>query len=79
MREGGPGERSTERLSEDEWLVGVDEIEQRTGSQCQGGVLWLGQDEGWRGLRKGQGQSHRRGSLTGGGVPRGRRRLGVLW
>ena len=47
MREGGPGERSTEQQSEDEWPVSVDEIEQRTGSQCRGGVLWLGQDEGW--------------------------------
>ena len=49
MYEGGQGERSTERQSEDEWLVGVDGTEQRTESQCQGGVLWSGQDEGWRG------------------------------
>ena len=47
MLEGGQDERLTERQSEDEWLVGVDEIEQRMGSQCQGGVPWLGSHEGW--------------------------------
>ena len=77
MLEGGPGERSTERQSEDVWPVGVNEIEQRTGSQCRGGVLRLGQDEGWRGLHRGLGHSRRRGSLPGGGVQRGRKRQGV--
>ena len=47
MPEGDQGERLTGRLSEDEWLFGVDETGQRTESQCQDGVLWLGQDEGW--------------------------------
>ena len=60
MCEGGLGEKLTERQSEDEWPVDVDEIEQRTGSQCQGGVLWLGQDEGWRGLHKVRGHSRQR-------------------
>ena len=79
MREGSLGERSTERQSEDEWLVSVDEIEQRTGSQCRGEVQWSGQDKGWRGQRKGLGHSCRRGSPTGGGVQRVRRRQGVRW
>ena len=74
MPEGDPGERLTGRLSEDEWLIGVDEIGQRTESQCRGGVLWLGQDEGWRGSRRDLGRSRRRESPIGGDVQRGRRR-----
>ena len=53
MHEDDWGERSTEQQSEVEWLGGVDEIKQRMGSQCQGGVQWSGQDEGWQGLHKG--------------------------
>ena len=71
MCENGPGERSTERLSGDEWLSGGDGIGQRMGSQRRGGVQWLGQVKDWSGWRKDQGHSRRRGNLTGGGVRRG--------
>ena len=47
MHEGGLGEGLTGRQSVDEWPDSVGGIEQRTGSQRQGGVQWSGRDQGW--------------------------------